>query len=252
MTSNVWVEFGLQCAAALFVVFRIAVFFAVERTFFLLAGLAGAALLFLTDFGGLYPAGPRLNALGRYAAYFLTAGIVFYPEVRRIAGRIRRRYPEKQFLERNGPLDEIIKACRILASAKIGALMALKRRDDLAPLVEKSVVIDAKIRHELLLTIFTPPTYLHDGGVILSHDRIVSCSAIFPLTQKADLKKNLGTRHRAALGLSEETDALCLVVSEQTGSISLADRGKLYYDVNADELRPLVEKLLRFKKIRLR
>jgi diadenylate cyclase len=147
-------------------------------------------------------------------------------------------------------LDEIVQACDILVKSRTGALLAVERTDDLTPYIHKSVAIDARIRYELLVTIFTPPTYLHDGGVILKAGRIAACSAIFPLSQNERIKKDLGTRHRAALGMSEETDALCLVVSEETGTISITDRGRLYYDVGRREFRELVRRLLEFKKIR--
>ena len=233
-----------------FIVYRIFLYFQANRNWLSLSALILIIVLYLAEVPGFLMGTPRGILIYHYA--LLGAGLLltFESEIQAALVKYQKRNPEKKFFEKNGPLDEIVKACVTLASTKTGALMAIRRNNDLLPFIEKSVVIDARIRHELLLTIFMPPTYLHDGGVILSYERIISCSAIFPLTQSVQMKKKMGTRHRAAIGMSEETDALCLVVSEETGTISITDRGKLYYDLKPEELRPAIEQALRFKKIK--
>lgn len=147
-----------------------------------------------------------------------------------------------------GPYWEIITACRMLSEAGQGALIAIQRKDSLAKWIDSSVPLEAKVRRETLFSIFTPPGALHDGGVIVSGERILSAGAIFPLSSRSDLPTELGTRHRAALGMSETTDALAIVVSEETGKISFADKGSLLYDVKPERLAEILETT--FKKSR--
>ncbi len=239
----------LEFTATAFVIYRTYLFFLRHRNYLTLSSLAAVFIFFLSEIPSSLKAFPHYETFCTILTGTLFFMLTFQPEIGWFLKQTTQQNPEKKFLAANGPLDEIVKACRILASSKTGALLAIKRNDNLNPYIEKSVVIDALIRHELLLTIFTPPTYLHDGGAILSYDRIVSCAAIFPLTQNSPLKKKMGTRHRAALGLSEETDAFCIVVSEETGTVSLADRGKLFYDIKADQLRSFIEKSMYFRKI---
>lgn len=146
------------------------------------------------------------------------------------------------FLSRNdgeGPvlLNELSLAVQALASKRIGALIAVERRDSLVAWADTGIPLEAKFSYDLLLNIFIPGTPLHDGAVILRGDRVVAASCFLPLTTRHTLSTELGTRHRAALGLSEETDSLVVVVSEETGTISLAVEGQL--------LRPLDETTLR-------
>ncbi len=234
----------------IFIIYRLFFYFQTHRQWLTFSFLGLLAVLYLAEVPRLLTIHGRGLLIYHYALLAIGGLLVFEPEIGRTIVKYQRKNPENKFLEKNGPLDEIVKACSTLAASKTGALMAIRRNEDLLPFIEKSVVIDARIRHELLLTVFMPPTYLHDGGVILSYERIISCSAIFPLTQSAQLKKKLGTRHRAAIGMSEETDALCLVVSEETGTISLADRGKLFYGIKPDDLRQAIEQALHFKKIK--
>jgi len=116
-------------------------------------------------------------------------------------------------------------------------LIAIERSINLEEAVELGVVVDCEATPEMLQTIFFPNNPVHDGGVIMRGDRILHAACIFPLTQRHDLNKSLGTRHRAAIGLSEETDAVVLVVSEETGSISYASKGQLVRGLTSEELR---------------
>ena len=134
-------------------------------------------------------------------------------------------------------LNELALAVQALASRRIGSLIAIERRDSLAAWADTGIPLEARFSYDLMLNIFIPGTPLHDGAVILRGEQIVAASCFLPLTTSHELSTELGTRHRAAIGLTEETDALVVVVSEETGTISLAVEGQL--------LRPLDETTLR-------
>lgn len=146
-----------------------------------------------------------------------------------------------------GGLYEVVAACRLLSQAKLGALLAVERRKSLEEWIRKGIAVDAKISREIIFSVFTPPGALHDGSAVIRNGRLAACGVIVPLTQMLDFPKELGTRHRAAVGFSEVTDALCVVVSEESGSISLADGGSLYYDIPLEKLPLLLERALRFQ-----
>ena len=159
--------------------------------------------------------------------------IIFQPELRRGLARLGQFgvFPAKEFV-----IDEITKSATMLSKKKIGALIAIEREIGLRPYIESGVLLDSKVTSEIINTIFMPNTPLHDGGIIIEEDRIIAAGCLFPLTQEGHVTKTLGTRHRAALGLSEETDAIVIVVSEETGAISVAISGKLTRDLDKDEL----------------
>ncbi len=151
-----------------------------------------------------------------------------------------------------GPLSEIVTACRMLSEARQGALIAIQRKDVLEKWIGSAVTLDARIRKETIFSIFTPPGALHDGGVIIQGDRIAAAGSVFPLTGRTDIPTELGTRHRAGLGMSEASDALAIIVSEETGKISLADSGRLLYDVKFEKFPELLESLLKNRKSKRR
>ena len=134
-------------------------------------------------------------------------------------------------------INDIVLAASGLSSERIGALIVVQRLQGLRNYVESGIVLDARVSYDLLLTIFNPETPLHDGAVIIQGDRVASAACFLPLTQKANLSKEFGTRHRAALGITEETDALAVVVSEETGKISVALGGRLLRGLGAKDLR---------------
>ncbi len=134
-------------------------------------------------------------------------------------------------------VNEIVKAIRVMSARHMGALIVIERRNSLRPYADTGTAIDSNVQADLIQTIFTPYSPLHDGAIILHLDRIVSTSCILPLTDAMDLGTELGTRHRAAIGLSEETDAIILVVSEETGIVSLAINGVLERNLDLDELK---------------
>lgn len=171
--------------------------------------------------------------------------IIFQPELRRALARIGQNTLGTGFLKKGGTIDEVAQACEHLARNHIGALVAIERDIGLKNYIESGIGLDAKISAELLITLFNPHTPTHDGGVIVLNDRIASCGSLFPLSQNTSLARNYGTRHRAAIGLSEETDAVCVVVSEETGNISVAVYGKLTRALDIDGLRNVLTSLFK-------
>src|SRR5215470_11683611 len=178
--------------------------------------------------------------LGAFTAYFVLAVLViFQPELRRMLAELGNLPLFVTAHEQRENIEVIIQTAERLSEARIGALIAIEQSINLLEAVESgvAVVVDCEATPEMLETIFFPNNAIHDGGVIIKGNRIAYAACIFPLTQRQDLNKSLGTRHRAAIGLSEETDAVVIVVSEETGAISYAYKGNLVRGVTAEELR---------------
>lgn len=183
-----------------------------------------------------------LSTLLSYLLAFLPVAIIvlFQQEIRRMLTAFGSTSWFKLDVANGGEpvmLNELALAAQALASKRIGALIAIERRDPLAPWAETGIPLEARFSYDLLLNVFIPGTPLHDGAVIIRGDTLVAASCFLPLTTRHELSTELGTRHRAALGLTEECDALVVVVSEETGTISLAVEQQL--------LRPLDETTLR-------
>ena len=150
--------------------------------------------------------------------------------------------------EREKVVYEIVNAVEYLKKTRIGALIVIERDNSLQDYIERSKKLYADITSDLLIAIFFPNNPLHDGGVIIQGDKITSAGAVFPTSDSLKISKRLGTRHRAALGISEEMDCLALVVSEETGRISIAMGGELYYNLTIDDARILLIDELRPKQ----
>lgn len=169
--------------------------------------------------------------------------VVFQPELRRAFERLGRSqrwvslFMTTDDSEDQEQTDEIVRACSSLARQKIGALIVLEGRVGLSDLLESGTRIDGQVTAELLINIFIPNTPLHDGAVVIRGDRVRAAGVFLPLTQNNSLSKELGTRHRAALGISEKSDALVVVVSEETGLISVCQDGEIARRLDADSLR---------------
>jgi len=203
----------------------------------LLAALAlGATLLDLTV----------LRWLLDKASFFIILGalVIFQPELRRMLGELGNLQLFATAHEQRESIEVIIQTCERLAEVRIGALIAVEQSIQLQEAVESGIQVDCEATPEMLETIFFPNNAIHDGGVIIKGDRIAYAACIFPLSQRQDLNTSLGTRHRAALGLSEETDAVVVVVSEETGAISHAYKGQLVRGVTTEALRAFLTSLL--------
>lgn len=187
-----------------------------------------------------------LNALLNQIFPFLALAIVvlFQPEIRRVLAEVGNLPVFNNAQEQRENLEVVVESVDRMAPIRIGALIAIEQSISLQEVVESGIPVDCEATPEMLETIFFPNNAIHDGGVVIKGDRILRAGAIFPLTQRGDLPKSLGTRHRAAIGLSEETDAVVVVVSEETGAISTAHRGVLTRNVTVEQLRAFLTEVL--------
>ena len=170
--------------------------------------------------------------------------IIFQPELRRILAELGTHPFFATSHEQRENIEVIIQTAERLSEVRIGALIAIEQSINLQEATESGLPVDCEATPEMLETVFFPNNAIHDGGVIIKGDRIAYAACIFPLTQRQDLNPSLGTRHRAAIGLSEETDAVVVVVSEETGSISHAYKGQLTRGVTAEQLRAFLTSVL--------
>ena len=183
--------------------------------------------------------------LSAFSAFLAVAVVViFQPELRRMLAELGNLPLFATAGEQRENIEVIIQTCERLADVKIGALIAIEQSIQLQEAVESGIRIDCEATPEMLETIFFPNNAIHDGGVIIKGDRIAYAACIFPLTQRQDLSKSLGTRHRAAIGLSEETDAIVVAVSEETGAVSYAYKGQFVRGVTLEALRAFLTSVL--------
>jgi diadenylate cyclase len=188
-----------------------------------------------------------LDTINWILEHFWTIGlvafvIVFQPELRRALAHMGQNRIWMRFLRREEEefIEEIVRGTKMLSSDRLGALIAIERNVGLKTYIQTGVKIEARLSAELINTIFSPKSLLHDGAIIIRENRIVAASCLFPLTENSSLSVKFGTRHRAALGLSEETDAVVIVVSEETGKISVAMSGKIAEDLDEGMLREIL------------
>jgi diadenylate cyclase len=170
--------------------------------------------------------------------------IIFQPELRRILAELGTHPLFATSHEQRENIEVIIQTVERLSEVRIGALIAIEQSINLQEATESGLLVDCEATPEMLETIFFPNNAIHDGGVIIKGDRIAFAACIFPLSQRQDLNPSLGTRHRAAIGLAEETDAVVVVVSEETGWISYAYKGQLVRQVTAEQLRAFLTSIL--------
>lgn len=167
--------------------------------------------------------------------------VIFQPELRRALeqlgrGKLFKRYGGAESEEYKRTINEVIVAANFLARKKYGALIVFERETGLNDYTESGITLNAKVSSQLLINIFIPNTPLHDGAVIIQQNQIVAAGCYLPLSENPFISKELGTRHRAAIGLSEVSDAICVIVSEETGQISLAMNGQIVRDIKEESL----------------
>lgn len=202
-------------------------------------------LLTLTILSGLF----KLKILSWLLRTFLAFSaiavlVIFQPELRRILAELGNQPLFNTTREQRENIEIIIQTVERLSDVRIGCLIAIEQSIHLRDVVESGIMIDCEATPEMLETIFFPNNAIHDGGVILQGDRIAYAACIFPLTQRQDLNPSLGTRHRAAIGLAEETDAVVVVVSEENGTISYAYKGQLVRGLTLEQLRAFLSSVL--------
>ena len=186
-----------------------------------------------------------MNALA--TVFVIIIAIVFQPELRSIFIRIGRGdWFKFSSAQKAYQLDTILNAAEVLSSRRRGALIVFTRNVGLKNIIDTGTKLNADISSSLILTIFGHDTSLHDGAIVIHTGKVASAGCFLPLSEQVDIRRSFGTRHRAALGLAEETDAAILVISEETGAISLACDGNLYYDLSIEEIAKMLRKLLEF------
>jgi diadenylate cyclase len=173
---------------------------------------------------------------------FLSSGlliliVIFQADIRRALTRVGRGLFASARTQEAHTIEEIVRACQALAQRRVGALIAIERDVQIDEFVEQGTPLDAELSRDLVISLFLPYSPLHDGAAIVRRDRIASAGCILPLAMRGDLAQALGTRHRAAIGITEETDALVVVVSEETGKVSLVIGGEIHEDLDGPHLR---------------
>ncbi len=237
-------KFLIEIAMLWFVFYMLLLFIKGTRALQVLKGIVMIVIVFLiTKELGLETINWILTKL--FTISVIAFLIIFHPELRRGLARIGQF---GMFSSQQQTLDEIVKAALILSKKKIGALIAVEREIGLKPYIESGIRLDSHVTSELINTVFTPNTPLHDGGVIIQGSVIVAAGCLFPLTQNLHVSSALGTRHRAAMGLSEETDAIVVVVSEETGDISISINGRLTRHLDEKELGRAMSNIFKAKK----
>ena len=207
-------------------------------------GLVFIVLLYaISDIFGFITIGVLLDYILQWGPIALI--VIFQPEIRTILEQLGRtqllgRHKVLTVDERERMVYEMINAIDYLRKERIGALIVIERDISLGNYIDKAKKLYADLTSELLIAIFYEGNPLHDGGVIIQGDRITCAGAVFPTSNSPKLNKRLGTRHRAALGLAEETDAICIVVSEETGRVSIALKGEMLYNLTLDDVRMML------------
>lgn len=232
-----------------FVIFRIILFFEGTRAIQVIRGIIILlCAFFLFQRLGLTVLDWLLTKL--FGISVIAILIIFHPEIRQGLARLGQRHIFGVSLreeEVDRMLKEIGKAAESLCREKRGALIVIEKNDSLTAYIETGVIIDAQISSEAIQIVFTPNGLLHDGGLIIQHGRITAAGCLFPLTQNQELSRIFGTRHRAALGLSEENDAIIIVVSEERQDISLVYQGRMYKDLTKEELLTKIKEIIKLK-----
>jgi diadenylate cyclase len=215
------------------------------RAAYMLVGVAVLALaLYFSSVGELATLNWLLSALLPYTVFALI--VVFSAEIRQaLAGLGRRLLLSRGRAREADVYDDIVLAANLFSQNQTGALMVIEREIGLRTYVESGVPLDARLSYDLLATMFRPSAPLHDGAVIVQKDRIAAAACFLPLSMNPVLSTQLGTRHRAGIGVTEETDAIAVIVSEETGAISLAVGGKIERDLSVEQLRERLGELLR-------
>ena len=192
----------------------------------------------------------QFAAVGLILEYFLSSAVLiiivlFQHDIRRALARVGRGFfPSVSAKEESKVLEEVVRAAQNLSKRRIGGLIVLERETALADQIEGGSLLDAEVSKELLMSLFVPSSPLHDGAVVISEGRIAMAGCILPLTVNTELPEGIGTRHRAAIGITEETDAVVVVVSEETTEISVAMGGEMLRGLDAPQLREVLRDIL--------
>jgi diadenylate cyclase len=235
-----WVKISftvLDILLVALIIYEVLVMIRGTRAAPMLAGLAAvAAAFYLARIGELITLNWLVSHLLPYIVFALI--VVFQSEIRYVLSDLGRRMTFLRGQAVDGDsYDDIVLAANLFSQHQTGALIVIEREIGLRTYIESGVAMDAKLSYDLLATIFRPSAPLHDGAVIIQKDRLAAAACFLPLSMNPVLSTQLGTRHRAGIGITEETDAIAVIVSEETGAISMAIAGKIERDLTAEQLR---------------
>ncbi len=248
-----WISI-LDIAVVAFVLYKLLMLIKGTRAVQLLKGLAVLLILSnLANFLNLYTVNWVLDQV--WKMLFVALPVVFQPELRRALERIGQG---KFFTKSNRLLakqvaaqviDEVVRCSQVLSKNRIGALIVFERVTGIQEWIETGIKLDAVVSSEFLVNIFVPKAPLHDGAVIINGDRVAAAGCFLPLSENPGLNKELGTRHRAAIGITEHSDALALVISEETGAVSVAVDGQIQRNLDEKALNELLERELQPRQV---
>ncbi|MDA8099240.1 MAG: diadenylate cyclase CdaA [Nitrospiraceae bacterium] len=244
-----WFQDTVDIALVYYIFYRLLLIIKGTRAFQMLLGIGLIVLaLVLSQTLEFYTLGWLIHSF--WSQIVIAVVILFQPEIRRALAQMgeRRFFKNLSTVESSKFIEEIVKASVSMANKRIGALIVLERETDLTTIVEMGTSLDAKVSKEILTSIFLPYSPIHDGATIIRNGRIIAAGCFLPLTLSSNLSKALGTRHRAAVGLTEETDAVVVVVSEESGEISVVRNGVIETSLDAPKLRKIVSDLFVKKK----
>jgi diadenylate cyclase len=244
LLSNFRVQDAVDIALIAFVIYRIIDLIRGTRAVQMLIGLAVVFLAYLSsEYFSLYTLNWILDNF--LSSILLVIVIIFQDDIRRALTQVGARTLFGGDRGLHGQdVEEIVRAAVALASKRIGGLIVLPREVGVNQYIEVGVRLDAQVSKELIISIFLPTSPIHDGALIVQTGRIIAAGCFLPLTTNPHVSKTLGTRHRAAIGLTEDTDAIVVVISEEEGAISLVREGRITRDVDAGTLRATLQKLM--------
>ena len=228
-----------------FIIYRILLLIKGTRTVQMLLGLAVLLVVYVaSQLGGLFTLNWLLDNF--LSSIILVIVVIFQNDIRRALVHMGRNpfFAGNSFSEEDQGIDELVKGCTTLSARRFGALVVIERETGINDFLEVGTELDARISSNLLCAVFQPQSPIHDGAAIVQRGRLTRAGCFLPLTQNPNVSPRLGTRHRAALGLTELVDAVAIAVSEETGKISVVVSGKMTRDLDAITLRKVLKRLL--------
>lgn len=244
-----WFNDTVDIALVYYMFYRILLIIKGTRAFQMLIGMGIIVLaLVASRFLEFYTLDWLIHSF--WSQIVLALVILFQPEIRRALAQVGEKsfFKSLSAVEGTKFIEETVKAAVSMANKRIGALIVLERDTDLSTIVEMGTELDAKVTKEILVSIFLPYSPIHDGAAIIRNGRIAAAGCFLPLTLSSNLSKSLGTRHRAAAGLTEESDAIVVVVSEETGDISIVSHGQISQNTDTASLRKALSDIFVQKK----
>lgn len=240
-----WLLDTLDVGLVAFIIYRIMLLIKGTRAVQMLFGLAVILIVYVgSQLSGLYTLHWILDNF--LSSIILVIVVLFQEDIRRALIHVGANpfFADLSYREETAVMSELVKACVNMANKRIGALIVIERETGLKDFLEVGVEIDAKVSSDLITSIFLPYSPIHDGALVLQQGRLKRAGCFLPLSQNPDISKNLGTRHRAAIGLTELVDAVVIVVSEETGKISIVVGGRITRDLDSTALTRVLKRLL--------